>query len=75
MGKYLHGDFVKIEVTAKGSGDVEWLWLPADRSDDSQQLVFGQLDSEPVVATDMKRGSSLAVSYRQIRDHKKASEF
>ena len=46
-----------------------------DNSDDERQLVFGQLDSEPVVATDMKRGQHLAVSYQQVRDHRKPSEF
>jgi len=75
MGRYLQGDHVKIEVTDEKSGDVEWVWLLVDRSDDDQQLVFGQLDSEPVVATDMKRGQALAVSYEQVRDHKKPSDF
>jgi hypothetical protein len=32
------------------------MWLLVSPSDDAQQLVFGQLDSEPVVATDMRRG-------------------
>lgn len=75
MGRYLQGDHVKIEVADEKSGDVEWIWLLVDRSDDHQQLVFGQLDSEPVVVTGMKRGQSLAVSYEQIRDHKKPFEF
>jgi hypothetical protein len=56
MGRYHEGDHVKFEVKDEQSGEVEWIWLLVDRSDDEQQLVFGQLDSEPVVATDMKRG-------------------
>lgn len=34
----------------KNQGDSEWMWLLVSSSDDNQQLVFGQLDSEPVVA-------------------------
>lgn len=49
--KYQKGDHVKIEVTDEKSGDSEWMWLLVSSSDDNQQLVFGQLDSEPVVAT------------------------
>ena len=73
--KYQKGDHVKIEVTHEQTGDSEWMWLLVSSSDDNQQLVFGQLDSEPVVATDMKRGQQLAVSYKQIRDHKRPSDF
>jgi hypothetical protein len=75
VGRNLYGDYVKIEVTKQQSGEVEWIWLLVDRSDDERQLVLGQLDSEPVVATDMKRGQRLAVSYQQVRDHKKPSDF
>jgi len=56
MGRYHEGDHVKFEVKDEQSGDLEWIWLLVDHSDDEQQVVFGQLDSEPVVATDMKRG-------------------
>jgi hypothetical protein len=68
MGTYQKGDHVKIEVIHEQSGEAEWMWLLVDRGEDEQQLVFGQLDSEPVVATDMKRGQHLAVSYQQVRD-------
>jgi hypothetical protein len=75
MGRYHEGDHVKFEVKDEQSGEVEWTWLLVDRSDDEQQVVFGQLDYEPVVATGVKRGQLLAVSYQQLRDHKKPSEF
>lgn len=71
MGKYMKGDHVKIEVTDEVSGESEWMWLLVDHCDDVQQLVFGQLDSQPVVATDMRKGQSLAVNYGRIRDHKR----
>jgi hypothetical protein len=69
MGIYQEGDHVKFEVKDEQSGEVEWIWLLVDRSDDEQQVVFGQLDSEPVVATDMKRGQlarSFEVSSRPL---------
>lgn len=54
MSKYQKGDHVRIEVTDEKSGDSEWTWLLVSSSDDNQQLVFGQLDSEPVVGTSLK---------------------
>lgn len=56
MGKYREGDHVKFEVKNGQWGEIEWMWLLVERSDDNQQLVFGQLDSEPVVATRTKKG-------------------
>jgi hypothetical protein len=42
-----------------------------DSSDDEQEIVFGQLDNEPVVNSDMKLGQQLAVSYEKIREHRR----
>jgi hypothetical protein len=56
MGIYQEGDHVKFEVRDEQSGQVEWIWLLVDRCDDEQQVVFGQLDSEPVAAAGRKRG-------------------
>ena len=75
MGKYKRGDFVKIEVRDEGSGPSEWLWLLVDHSDDEQRLVFGKLDNEPIVNTDMRVGMELAISYDNIREHMTASSF
>jgi hypothetical protein len=71
MGAYRKGDHVKIEVTNEQSFESEWMWLLADHSDDEQRLVFGALDSEPVVASDMRRGQELAVSHDIVREHRK----
>ncbi len=71
MGKYQNGDHVKIEVVNEQSGESEWMWLAVDRSDDQQRLVFGKLDSEPIVNPDMHLGQELAVSYDKIRDHRR----
>ena len=71
MGKYPKGDHVKIEVRDEHTGECEWLWLLVDASDDQQGLVFGTLDNEPLVNTDMRLGQELAVSYEKIRGHRK----
>jgi len=71
MGRHPKGDHVKIEITDEQAGVSEWVWLLVDHSDDGRQLVFGQLDSEPAVATGMHKGQSLAVSYERVRDHKR----
>lgn len=68
-GKYQKGDHVKIEVLDNQSSESEWMWLLVECSDDSQRLVFGKLDSKPLVHTDMRLGQELAVSYDKIRDH------
>jgi len=56
MGRYSKGEHVKIEVVSEASHESEWMWLLVDRSDDDTKLVFGKLDSEPVVMTDMRLG-------------------
>lgn len=49
-GKYEKGDHVKFEV--EEGRESEWMWLLVESSDDEQEIVFGKLDSQPVVATD-----------------------
>lgn len=70
------GDYVKFEMKDDATGESEWMWLRVDYCDDSNRVVFGCLDSEPVVfANDLKLGKQMAVSYDNVRDHKKSSEF
>lgn len=71
MGRYQQGDHVKIEVINEGSGESEWMWLLVRESDDEQELVFGTLDSQPVVIADMRVGQELAVSYDKVCDHRR----
>ena len=65
MGKYKTGDHVKIEVEDKQFGASEWMWMLVESSDDEKRIVFGRLDNEPVVNTDVKLDQQLAVSYHQ----------
>jgi hypothetical protein len=70
------GDFVKFEIKNEKTGDSEWMWLRVERSDEAQRLVFGWLDSQPVAFTaDLKLGQHMAVSYDNVREHRKSSEF
>ena len=70
MSKYERGDFVKVEVRDEGTGQSEWMWVRVDDSDDERRLVFGKLDNEPIVHTNMRLGMELGVSYDHIRDHR-----
>jgi uncharacterized protein YegJ (DUF2314 family) len=71
LGRYSHGDQVKIDVVEEQSGTHEWMWLLVDWSDDDNRVVFGTLDSQPVINTDMHLGQELAVSYDNVREHRK----
>jgi len=75
MGTYKRGDFVKIEVPNEATSESEWMWVLVEDSDDGQRLVFGKLDNEPLVNTDMRLGMKLAVSYDNIREHRTENSF
>jgi hypothetical protein len=77
MPTYEHGDYVKVEFPDEATGIGEWMWVRVNHCDDEKKLVFGMLDNEPVNDYDGKieLGSELAISYAQIRDHKKSTEF
>src|ERR1700722_7589011 len=70
MSIYQPGDHVKVEFADDASGESEWMWLQVDSSDDQSRIVFGRLDSQPVVHSELKVGQELAVSYDEIRDHR-----
>jgi hypothetical protein len=77
MPIYDPGDFIKVEFPDAATGIGEWMWIRVHHCDDEKKLVFGTLDSEPINDYDHKieLGSELAVSYSQIKDHKKPTEF
>jgi hypothetical protein len=77
MARYDRGDYVKVEFPADAPGvPGEWMWVRVHHCDEERQLLFGTLDNEPVVNTeDLQLGQELAISYRQIREHRKPSEF
>ncbi len=77
MPTYERGDYVKVEFPDETTGIGEWMWVRVHHCDDENRLVFGTLDNEPVSDDDdrLKLGLELAVSYSQIREHKKPTEF
>lgn len=77
MPTYERGDYVKVEFQDETTVIGEWMWVRVRHCDDEKQLVFGTLDNEPLDDYEGKidLGSELAVSYSQIREHKKATEF
>jgi Uncharacterized protein conserved in bacteria (DUF2314) len=75
MGKFEAGDYVKVEFKDEASGESEWMWVRVQRSDDAQAILFGNLDNDPMVNTDLRVGMELAISYELVREHLKDSSF
>lgn len=70
------GDFIKFEIKDENTGEAEWMWLRVDYCDEAKKVAFGRLDSQPVVFTsELKLGQHIAVSYNNIREHRKANQF
>jgi hypothetical protein len=53
------------------------MWVRVRSCDDANQLVFGMLDNAPVSDSSgkLKLGTELAISYSQVREHRKSAEF
>lgn len=77
MPRYVAGDYVKVEFPDKATGVGEWMWVRVEGCDDTKKLVFGTLDNEPLndYGGKIDLGSRLAISYDQIREHRKPTEF
>ncbi len=76
MPKYQPGDFVKVEFRDEASGESEWMWVQVESCDDERRILLGRLDNAPVVLTrTLKLGSEIAVSYDNVREHRRLSEF
>jgi hypothetical protein len=75
MATYECDDYIKAEIVDEATKESEWLWVRVDHCDDKDGLIFGTLDNVPVANTDLRLGQHIAVSYKNIREHRKASEF
>jgi hypothetical protein len=77
VSKYEPGDYIKAEFLDEKTGIGEWMWVRITSCDDSKRLVFGTLDNAPVndATGKLKLGTELAISYSQVREHRKASSF
>jgi hypothetical protein len=49
MSTYQPGDYVKVEFRDDSTGESEWMWVKVEHADDEEEVVFGQLDNEPIV--------------------------
>lgn len=74
-GMYARGDYLKVEFRDEKSGESEWMWVLVESDDPTHRMVFGTLDSEPVVTRGVRLGHQLAVSYDNIREHRKPESF
>jgi hypothetical protein len=76
MAAYQPGDFVKVEFTDEVTHENEWMWVRVEQADDARKLIFGRLDSQPVLnhGGKLRLGSQLAVSYDNVLQHRKASD-
>lgn len=68
MAKYNRGEYVKFELAETGSGQSEWLWMIVESCDDEAGVIFGTLDSMPIVSTQLRVGQQIAVSFDNVRD-------
>jgi len=77
VSKYEPGDYIKVEFPDEKTGIGEWMWVRVNSCDDSKRLVFGTLDNAPVNddTGKLKLGTELAISYSQVREHRKAADF
>jgi hypothetical protein len=75
--KYEKGDYIKVDFADESTGIGEWMWELVHRCDDTRQIVFGTLDSVPLndQSGKLKLGTELAVSFSQIREHRKSADF
>jgi hypothetical protein len=68
------GDYIKFEIIDDKTAESEWM-RRVDSCDESKKVVFGWLDRQPIVfKTDLKLGQHLAVSFDNIREHRKKSD-
>jgi hypothetical protein len=75
--RYEPGDFIKVECPDESSGVGEWMWVRVRRCDDTRRVVFGVLDNVPIndKSGKLELGRELAISFSQVREHRKSSEF
>jgi len=68
---------IKVEFQGENGMPGEWMWVIVHSRDDKKRIVYGTLDNEPLNDYQGKiaLGSELAVSFSQVREHRKPTEF
>jgi hypothetical protein len=77
MAAYETGDFVKAEFRNDQTAESEWIWVRVDSCDDAKRLVFGRLDTMPLLdySGKLRLGSEIAVSFDNVHEHRKPQDF
>jgi hypothetical protein len=68
---YQQGDYLRIELSQVAGRSMS-IWMYVDHCDDQHAIVFGTIDIEPSewLGSAFRSGAKLAVSYRQVREHR-----
>jgi hypothetical protein len=76
MAAYETGDFVKEEFRNDQTAESDWMWVRVDSCDDAKRLVFGRLDTMPLLdySGKLRLDSEIAVSFDNIREHRKPQD-
>ena len=72
--KYQQGDYLRVELPSEVAGRSMSIWMYVNHCDDKHAIVFGTIDSQPSewLGSALSSGAKLAVSYRQIREHRQS---
>ena len=71
MSSYKKGDHVKVAFYDDIFDENEWMWVTVESCDDENRLIFGWLDSQPIVTIGkFPLGQRLKVNYDDIREHR-----
>jgi hypothetical protein len=75
--RYEKGDLVKVEFPDDVTGISEWMWVRVNSCDYPSEIIFDVLDSEPIndVTGKLRLGTSLAIHFSKVLEHRKPSEF
>jgi hypothetical protein len=74
-GEFQPGDYVQAEFMDEETGKSERMWVVVDSCGDEAGVLFGRLDNVPLLGTALHVGDELAVSYDNVLEHRKASDF
>ena len=59
MARFHRGEYVKAEFRDESTGEREWMWVEVESCDDEAGILFGKLDSAPLLGTDLRLGDEL----------------
>lgn len=76
MARLQRGGSVKAGGLREDSTDEsERVRVGAESCDDETGVLFGKLDSVPLLGTKLRLGNGFAVSHDKVVEHRKASDF